>query len=160
MPTGPPTIGVVATRVETDYRVTHVTRTNESYDLTLEPKRDPRRNRIDELWIDPATFEIQRARVRDHVYFNMGGAKDEELDVQFVVRDGLPIIASIHGETEDGDEPRRRPDRSERHERRGVRRHDARVLETDEGEEHADARGHGDLQVLRNRAHDRLPNAE
>jgi hypothetical protein len=98
-----PTIGAIVVQTDFDYRVLGVSLAGDAYDLLLAPKRDPARNRIDELWVDAATFEIRRMRVRDHLYLAFTGlVLDDELDVRFSLRDGLPLIASIHGETADG----------------------------------------------------------
>jgi hypothetical protein len=99
-----PTIGSVRVQADFDYRVRRVRRDGDAWHLALEPKRDPQRNRIDDVWVDAATFEIRRLRVRDHLYLGMSGpALDDEFDVAFVTRGGLPLIASIRGETLGGE---------------------------------------------------------
>ena len=59
----------------------------------------------DELWVDARTLDLRRALVRDHLYFDFGiRSIDDEFDVRF--RPGpanLPVIATIHGQTDDGD---------------------------------------------------------
>jgi hypothetical protein len=98
-----PLIGNVTTRVELDYRVTRATRDGDDIDLLLEPKRDAARNRIDELWVDGDTFEVTRVRVRDHLFFGLSPTPmPEELVVRFARVDGVPVIASIDGQTENG----------------------------------------------------------
>ena len=99
-----PTIGSVSVLANVDYRVTRVTRDGDAWHLSLEPKGDPLRNRMDDLWVDAATYEIRRMRVRDHLSFRFGGGSlPEEFDVRFVERDGLPLIASISGQTQGGE---------------------------------------------------------
>ncbi len=99
-----PTIGTVRVQADFDYRVRRVRREGDAWHLALEPKRDAQRNRIDDLWVDAATFEIRRLRVRDHLYLGMSGAAlDDEFDVAFVMRDGLPLISTIHGATLGGE---------------------------------------------------------
>jgi hypothetical protein len=98
--TGLLTIGGVVITKDYDYRVTRATRERDLWHLELEPIRDPYRNRIDDLWVDAASYEIRRARLRDHLYLGMTGQSiDDEFDVTFAMRDGLPMIASIHGRT-------------------------------------------------------------
>jgi hypothetical protein len=93
-------IGSVTVTRDDDYRVTDVARDGTAWHLRLEPKRDPARNRIDELWLDVNTYEVQRMRVRDHLYLGIGGQSlEDEFDVRFTLRDGLPLIAAIHGQT-------------------------------------------------------------
>jgi hypothetical protein len=100
LPTALPTIGGVVITKDYDYRVKRASRDGASWHLELEPIRDPYRNRIDDLWVDAASYEIRRARVRDHLYLGMTGQSiDDEFDVNFALRDGLPMIASIHGAT-------------------------------------------------------------
>ena len=96
-----PVIGGVTVTTDYDYRVAGARREGALLHLALEPKRDPDRNRIDDLWVDAATFEIARMRVRDHLYFGFTGQSiEDEFDARFTMRDGLPVLASIHGETQ------------------------------------------------------------
>ena len=99
-----PVIGGVVVSIDYDYRVTASHGEGATWHLTLEPKRDPDRNRLDDLWIDQATYEVTRIRVRDHLYLGFGGQSlEDEFDVRYMLRDGLPLIASIHGQTRDGE---------------------------------------------------------
>ncbi|HEY4440954.1 MAG TPA: hypothetical protein VGN14_10875 [Candidatus Elarobacter sp.] len=101
---GPPIIGDVRVVRDFDYTVRRLRREGAAWHLWLEPKRDPLRNRIDELWIDAASDDVERMRVRDHLYLGLGGnALDEELDVRFTLRNGLPVIAAIDGVTAGGE---------------------------------------------------------
>jgi hypothetical protein len=96
----PPLIGAVTVSHDYDYRVTRTTRDGDTWHLTLVPRRDEARNRIDDLWVDATTYEIRRMRVRDHLYLDFTGQSlPDEFDVRFTERDGLPMIATIHGET-------------------------------------------------------------
>jgi hypothetical protein len=98
-----PAIGRVGA-LDGDYRVSRVAREGDLIHLWLTPKTDSDRNRLDEMWVDAASYDLRRARVRDHLYLGMGGGSiDDEFDVRFVpARDGLPLIASIHGQTRYG----------------------------------------------------------
>jgi hypothetical protein len=100
-----PVIGGVVVATDYDYRVTKLARDGGAWHLYLESLRDPARNRIDELWIDATTYEVTRMRVRDHLYLGGGhdGAIEEEFDVRFALRDGLPLIVAIHGRTRDAE---------------------------------------------------------
>ncbi|HEX3467828.1 MAG TPA: hypothetical protein VHT05_07115 [Candidatus Elarobacter sp.] len=98
-----PVIGAIVVAHDYDYRVTGVEQDGTNWHLHLEPRRDPARNRIDDLWVDRATYEVTRMRVRDHLYLGFTGQSvDDEFDVRFTQHDGLPLIASIHGLTSDG----------------------------------------------------------
>ncbi|MEO7039396.1 MAG: hypothetical protein ABI186_05125 [Candidatus Elarobacter sp.] len=95
-----PTIGGTSVSKDFDYRVARANRDGDLFHLELEPKRDAARNRIDALWIDAATFEIRRMRSRDHLYLGLTGQSiEDEYDARFTQRDGLPMLATIHGQT-------------------------------------------------------------
>ena len=98
----PPVIGGVSIAVEYDYRVVAMDESDTEYHLRLEPRRDPQRNRIDDLWVDRESFEVRRTRVRDHLYVDTGSVLDDEYDVHFAMLDGVPIIDHIHGITRGG----------------------------------------------------------
>ena len=95
-----PEIGRVGAR-DGDYRVVRMARDGELIHLWLEPKSDADRNRLDEMWVDARTYDLRRARVRDHLYFGITGQSiEEEFDVRFTPGPGgLPLITSIHGRT-------------------------------------------------------------
>jgi hypothetical protein len=102
-PSGLESIGRVVVSSDYDYRVGRVARDGPDWHLWLTVKRDPARNRIDELWVDAASYEVRRMRVRDHLYLGLSGQSlDDKFDVRFGERDGLPLISSIHGQTRDG----------------------------------------------------------
>ncbi|MDP9106648.1 MAG: hypothetical protein M3N49_12040, partial [Candidatus Eremiobacteraeota bacterium] len=95
-----PEIGRVGAR-DGDYRVARMAREGDLIHLWLDPKSDAERNRLDEMWVDARTYDLRRARVRDHLYFGITGQSiEEEFDVRFTPGPGgLPLIASIHGQT-------------------------------------------------------------
>jgi hypothetical protein len=104
LPTALKQIGSVSTTRDYDYSVGAYTREGPDWHLRLEARRDPLRNRIDDLWIDAVTYEVKRMRLRDHLYLGLTGQSiADEFDVRFDPRAGFPLIATIHGETE-GDE--------------------------------------------------------
>jgi hypothetical protein len=95
-----PEIGRVSA-LDGDYRAVRVARDGELLHLWLVPKSDPDRNRLDEIWVDARTYDLRRALVRDHLYLGMSGQSlEDEFDVRFAPGPGgLPMIASIHGQT-------------------------------------------------------------
>ena len=99
-PTTLPEIGRVGAR-DGDYRVVRVARDGDLIHLWLDPKTDADRNRLDEIWVDARTYDLRRARVRDHLYFGITGQSiDEDFDVRLTPGPGgLPLITSIHGKT-------------------------------------------------------------
>jgi hypothetical protein len=98
-----PEIGRVSA-LDGDYRAVRVARDGELLHLWLVPKSDPDRNRLDEIWVDARTYDLRRALVRDHLYLGMSGQSlEDEFDVRFAPGPGgLPLIASIHGQTKYG----------------------------------------------------------
>jgi hypothetical protein len=98
-----PEIGRVSA-LDGDYRAVRVTREAGLLHLWLVPKTDPDRNRLDELWVDAATYDLRRAKVRDHLYLGLTGQSlEDEFDVRFTPGPGgLPLISTIHGETKWG----------------------------------------------------------
>ncbi len=102
-PTMLPEIGRVGAR-DGDYRVVRTARDGELIHLWLQPKSDAERNRLDEMWVDARTYDLRRARVRDHLYFGITGQSiEEEFDVRFTPGSGgLPLITSIHGQSQYG----------------------------------------------------------
>ncbi|HTD36461.1 MAG TPA: hypothetical protein VK669_03010 [Candidatus Limnocylindrales bacterium] len=84
-----------------DYRV-RFAREGELLHLWLVPKTDADRNRLDELWVDAQTYDIRRAKVRDHLYLGLTGQSlEDEFDVRFTPGPGgLPLISAIHGQTQ------------------------------------------------------------
>ncbi|HEX3550356.1 MAG TPA: hypothetical protein VHT53_08275 [Candidatus Elarobacter sp.] len=97
-------IGRVAAR-DGDYRVARTRTEGALLHLWLEPRTDQDRNRLDDLWVDARTYDLRRALVRDHLYFDLGGGSlEDEFDVRFTPGPGnLPVIASIHGQTRGGE---------------------------------------------------------
>jgi hypothetical protein len=64
----PPTIATVHAPVEMDYRADAVDCSPGSIHLLLTPRRDPDRNRLTELWVEPATARVQRFIANDRLY--------------------------------------------------------------------------------------------
>jgi hypothetical protein len=95
-----PEIGRVGA-LDGDYRVSRVARESGLIHLWLTPKTDSERNRLDEMWVDAQTYDVRRARVRDHLYLGITGQSlEDEFDVRFTPGPGgLPLIATIHGQT-------------------------------------------------------------
>jgi len=95
-----PEIGRVSAH-DGDYEPYRVAREGDLLHVWLAPRSDPERNRLDEIWVDARTYDLRRALVRDHLYFNFGiSSIDDEFDIRFRPGPGnLPLIASIAGHT-------------------------------------------------------------
>jgi len=102
-PTTLPEIGRVGAR-DGDYRVVRVAQDGNLIHLWLEARTDADRNRLDEMWVDVQTYDLRRARVRDHLYFGITGQSiEDDFDVRFTPGPGgLPLITSIRGATKYG----------------------------------------------------------
>ena len=98
-----PTIGEVRSK-DVDYTVRRFVRDGVLIHLFLDVRGNPRSNRVEELWVDGASYAIRRAVVRDHLYFQFGAASlEDRFDVRFRPGPGgLPLIDTIDGLTEDG----------------------------------------------------------
>lgn len=97
------TIAVVAKRGDLDYRATLAGIEKGAYHLKLEPLRDEQRNRLRELWVDAAHFEVMRAievsrpeQTTDQwlqlPLAGEGTMAPIRLDMTFEPVDGVPIL--------------------------------------------------------------------
>ena len=69
------------------------------------------RNRLTDIYVDRVTFALHRAVATDHLY-TQGRTIPERFEIEFGSRSGVPVITSIHGQTDyaalgpgDGGEP-------------------------------------------------------
>ncbi|HEY1680152.1 MAG TPA: hypothetical protein VGF98_00730 [Candidatus Tumulicola sp.] len=101
-PTGslPPTIAVVTAMGEFDYRITNIVREGNVLHLSLQPRRDPDRNRIRELYVDATTLELQQIVATDKL-FDEGDNGNHVYPMLFTVTLGwmnnMPVVTHIHG---------------------------------------------------------------
>jgi hypothetical protein len=95
----PPVIGSVAVAVETKYLVTFAGVDGADDHLRLEARRDPDRNRLTDLYVDRTTYALHRAVAHDHLYTD-GRTIPERFEIDFGAHDGVPVITSIHGQTD------------------------------------------------------------
>jgi hypothetical protein len=101
-PTGslPPTIAVVTAMGEFDYRITNIAREGSVLHLTLQPRRDPDRNRIRELYVDATTLELQQVVATDKL-FEEGDNGNHVYPMLFTATLGwmnnMPLVTHIHG---------------------------------------------------------------
>ncbi len=98
-PTNEPKILVtVRVRGEFDYRVASVTSEGSDLHLKLEPRRDPMRNRLRELWVDAKTLELHKLVATDILFII--GTKDQYpmlFTYYFSTLAGMPVITHLHG---------------------------------------------------------------
>ena len=99
-PTGSPlqVIASVSVMGEFDYRVTAITTKGNLTHVTLQPRRDPERNRLRDLFVDTKTLELQEVVATDKLY-------DEDsrhvYPMVFTITLGwmnnMPAVTHIHG---------------------------------------------------------------
>jgi hypothetical protein len=101
-PTGtlPPTIAVVTVLGEFDYRVTRIAVEGDLIHVSLQPLRDPDRNRLRELYVDRKTLELKEVIATDKLY-EEGDNGHHVYPMLFTVTLGwmhnMPIVTQIHG---------------------------------------------------------------
>ncbi|MHB8433388.1 MAG: hypothetical protein ACYC8W_08505 [Candidatus Tyrphobacter sp.] len=106
-PTGtmPPVIGRVNVSVNADYYVVAVNADQGLLHVVLTPRRDPERNRLRELWVDPRTFELEKVLATDRFEYCVGH-RCETYPTLFTITlgrlDGMPVVTHIHGVVEGG----------------------------------------------------------
>ena len=97
----PQIIGRINTLVELDYRVTHLETVGDQLHLSLEPIRDRTRNRLTDVYVDKATYEVKKLIAHDTLFVGR-----DKYDTIFTITmgevDGIPVVTSIHGVVGDG----------------------------------------------------------
>jgi hypothetical protein len=92
-----PEIGSVSTHVELDYRANIVECTAAGAHVRLTARRDPDRNRLRDLWIDPSTAAVRRFVAADRLYHGISDVWDPDVaDAAFAAGGDVPLIATIH----------------------------------------------------------------
>jgi len=95
------TIATIAIAGELDYHARFAGIEEGAYHLELTAYRDPERNRLRDIWIDPLTFETRRVRANDRLFVLPSGMWVPDLfDVYLEMKDGLPVIRRIESTTD------------------------------------------------------------
>lgn len=102
----PPIIARVGVTVNADYYVDSVGADDGLLHVVLTPRRDPERNRLRELWVDPRTFELEKVLCTDRLAVDYGSGHVDIYPVLFTVTigrlDGIPVVTHIHGVVQGG----------------------------------------------------------
>jgi hypothetical protein len=93
----PPVIVTVRARGEFDYRVTEVDREGDELHLKLQPRREPDRNRLRELWVDAKTLDLRKLVATDKLFVENGPIYPVLFTVSFEMFHSVPVITHIHG---------------------------------------------------------------
>lgn len=107
-PTGtlPPVIASVQVSANLDYYVVSVGMDAGLLHLVLTPRRDPERNRLRELWVDPRTYELVKVIATDRLFVEGEGMRTQIYPVLFTITmahlNGVPIVAHIRGVVQGG----------------------------------------------------------
>lgn len=98
-PTGsvPPVIASVTVMGEFDYRVTGVVNQGNLTHLSLQPRRDPNRNRLRDLYVDTKTLELQEVVATDKLYDDDGHVYPMLFTVTLGWMNAMPVVTHIHG---------------------------------------------------------------
>ncbi len=100
-PTGPlpKTIAAIQVLGEFDYDVKSATIENGLLRVVLVPRRDPERNRLREIFVDPRSYEVQRIIAHDRLFVE--GDKNSPYPTTFTIDfgnvGGHPVMTKIHG---------------------------------------------------------------
>jgi hypothetical protein len=99
-----PVIGRAATRAEYDYAVTSATLETtagaQRYHLVVRAAREPDRNRLQEVWVDPSTYALERVKARDHLFLiddreRVIDVMPESFDMRVAETNGVRHVARI-----------------------------------------------------------------
>ncbi|MBC5810548.1 MAG: hypothetical protein GIW95_06815 [Candidatus Eremiobacteraeota bacterium] len=93
-------IGETGVVGEFDYAVRTLAIEGDQVHLTIEPTRDPDRNRLREIWADKKTYEIKQLAATDKLFYGTGRSEivyGVRFIVKFATLEGFPIITDIHG---------------------------------------------------------------
>jgi hypothetical protein len=105
VPTPEPTIGATPLPViasvralgEFDYRVSNVAIEGDEIHVSLQPRRDPMRNRLRELYVDRKTLELRKVVATDR-FFDGPQVFPMLFTTTLDMIDGIPVVTFIHGE--------------------------------------------------------------
>jgi len=97
------TIGSVHVAFESDFRARSARRLSETYELEVEPRRDPDRNRAQSMTVDAQSFELRRIIARDRLYFQ-GSATSypETFTIELQMLEGHLVLDRVRGSTGEG----------------------------------------------------------
>ena len=97
----PPLIASVSVMGEFDYKITKTTEEGSTLQVSLQPRRDPDRNRLRELYVDRNTLELQQVVATDKLYED-SSPRSKFYPMLFTVTmkmmNGAPVVSHIHGE--------------------------------------------------------------
>ena len=93
----PPVIVTVRARGEFDYRVTDIEHEGDELHLKLQPRREPDRNRLREMWVDAKTLDLRKLVATDKLFVEKGPVYPVLFTITFEMYETIPVITKIHG---------------------------------------------------------------
>jgi len=97
----PALIARVSTTAEFDYNVVSLEYEGDQVHLHLEPRRDPERNRLRDIWADKTTLELRKLIATDKLFVDKGPTYGVLFTILMGSVDGHPVVTDIHGEVGD-----------------------------------------------------------
>jgi len=96
-PTAAPlkTIGSVVAIGESDYRVPKMTVEGSELHLVLEPRRDPERNVLREIWVDKDSYMLKKVIAHDSMFVEQGHTYPMKVTYVLGYLDGYVVITHI-----------------------------------------------------------------
>lgn len=96
-PTAAPlkTIGAVVAYGESEYKVPKMTVEGDQLDLVLEPRRDPERNVLREIWVDKNTYVLKKVIAHDRMFVEQGHTYPMKVTYTLGYLDGYVVITHI-----------------------------------------------------------------
>ncbi len=91
------TIGSVIAIGESDYTVPKMTVEGEELHLVLEPRRDPERNVLREIWVDKHTYTLRRIIAHDRLFAEGDGIYPVKFTYTLGYLDGYVVITHLDG---------------------------------------------------------------
>ncbi|HET6896177.1 MAG TPA: hypothetical protein VFH72_12410 [Candidatus Baltobacteraceae bacterium] len=89
------TIGSVVAIGESDYRVPKMTVEGDQLDLVLDPRRDPERNVLREIWVDKKTYMLKKVIAHDRMFVEQGHTYPMKVTYSLGYLDGYVVITHI-----------------------------------------------------------------
>jgi hypothetical protein len=96
-----PTIATVIRVGEFDYRVVALKDEGPMLHLTIEPTRDPERNRLREIWADAKTYELRKLVATDKLFVEHDRVYGVTFTIALGTLQGYPVVTDIHGKVGD-----------------------------------------------------------
>jgi hypothetical protein len=97
-PTNEPKILVtIRVKGEFDYRVESIDREGDLLHFKIQPRRQPDRNRLRELWVDAKTLELRKMVATDKLFVPGEKPFPVLFTTDFSTLSGIPVITHIHG---------------------------------------------------------------